>query len=174
MYKIGNVEKITWDIRDFLLLPWKRKPFNDEEQMARWREMGFTHDNFAGELIDASKPGLLPTWCWELAYKEFDYEKETLGVSMFCMKPGDIIPEHQDTYAKYRQIHNIEDPSVIWRSLVMLDDWDSGHYLEIDGVPEVNWRAGNTFTWNNDAPHIAANLGTTPRYTLQITGVKRG
>jgi hypothetical protein len=25
--------------------------------------------------------------------------------------------------------------------------------------------------WHGDTPHIAANMGQTPRYTLQITGV---
>jgi hypothetical protein len=34
----------------------------------------------------------------------------------------------------------------------------------------VSWVAGQTVEWQYDAPHMAANMGTEPRYTLQITG----
>jgi len=170
MYKIGNVTDITWDIRDFPALAWSRKPFNDASQLERWQSIGFTHANYNGLLIDASRPTDLPDWARLLAEIEFDYEN--IAVSLFCMMPGDIIPQHSDTYSRYRKVFGISDPNLIWRSLVMLDDWKSGHYLEIDGIPETRWTAGNTFTWNNDALHIAANIGTEPRYTLQVTGTR--
>lgn len=169
MYKIGNVG-VTWNVADFKNLSWTRKPFNDAKQLEAWKQAGFTHTNFNGLLVDASVPGAVPAWAWNLAREEFKYDN--LGVSIFCMMPGDIIPNHQDTYVKYRQVFNIKDPNTIWRSLVMLDDWKSGHYLEIAGIAEVNWRAGNTFTWNYDTPHMAANIGQEPRYTLQITGTR--
>lgn len=171
MHKFGNVKEITWDVNTFDSLPWKRKPFNNKEQITAWREQGFTHENFTGEMVDASTPGEIPSWAWQLARAEFDLENIT--ISMYRMQPGDIIPEHSDTYALYRKIYNIDDPAVIWRGLVMLNNWESGHYLEINGVAEVNWAAGNTFTWHNDTPHMAANLGKTPRYTLQVTGMKK-
>jgi hypothetical protein len=53
---------------------------------------------------------------------------------------------------------------------VLLEDWKPGHYLEVDGVPYVNWKAGQTSEWVYDAPHMAANIGLEDRYTLQITG----
>ena len=58
----------------------------------------------------------------------------------------------------------------ISRALVLLEDWQSGHYLEVDNNPIVNWSAGDTVEWIYDTPHMAANLGLAPRYTLQITG----
>ena len=53
---------------------------------------------------------------------------------------------------------------------MFLEDWQSGHYLELKGKPVTGWQAGFTPVWAYDAPHMAANIGATPRYTLQITG----
>jgi hypothetical protein len=58
----------------------------------------------------------------------------------------------------------------IHRAIVFLEDWASGHYLEIDGEPIIKWTAGDVVIWCYDTPHMAANMGLTPRYTLQITG----
>jgi hypothetical protein len=54
----------------------------------------------------------------------------------------------------------------------MLEDWKSGHYLEVMGVPYIGWKAGQVVEWTYDAPHMAANIGLEDRYTLQITGHK--
>ena len=58
----------------------------------------------------------------------------------------------------------------IRRALLLLEDWKPGHYLEVAGQPYVNWAAGKTVEWYYDTPHMAANLGLEPRYSLQITG----
>jgi len=51
-----------------------------------------------------------------------------------------------------------------------LEDWKSGHYFEGMGNPVTQWRAGDAVEWDYDTPHMAANIGLEPRYTLQITG----
>jgi len=53
---------------------------------------------------------------------------------------------------------------------VFLDDWQSGHYFDVDDTPVLQWRAGEGVVWENHTPHSAANVGVTNRYTLQITG----
>ena len=58
----------------------------------------------------------------------------------------------------------------IKRALLLLEDWKPGHYLEVDGKPYVNWKAGDTVEWLYSTPHMAANIGLEDRYTLQITG----
>jgi hypothetical protein len=87
------------------------------------------------------------------------------------MEPGTTIPEHIDTYSKFKEIYQLSDDTNIARALVFLEDWASGHYLELAGEPIVKWKAGDWVCWSNDLPHIAANVGTTNRYTLQITGI---
>jgi hypothetical protein len=42
--------------------------------------------------------------------------------------------------------------------------------LEIDGNPITKWSAGDWVGWNYDTQHLAANIGMTDRYTMQITG----
>jgi hypothetical protein len=54
--------------------------------------------------------------------------------------------------------------------VVFLENWSSGHYLEIGGDVITNWTAGTVVEWAYDVPHMAANIGLLPRYTLQVTG----
>jgi hypothetical protein len=79
------------------------------------------------------------------------------------------MPIHSDKYLRYAQLFNT-NPEKVCRVLVMLEDWKSGHYLEIDGRGFVNWTAGDWFMWAADVPHAASNIGIEDRYTLQITG----
>jgi hypothetical protein len=87
------------------------------------------------------------------------------------MNTGTILPTHQDTYKRYVELFNLQGQEhTIRRAIVFLEDWSSGHYLELKGKPVTGWRAGFTVVWAYDDPHMAANIGATPRYTLQITG----
>jgi hypothetical protein len=53
---------------------------------------------------------------------------------------------------------------------VFLEDWKPGHYAEYNSTAKIDWQAGDVVEWCYDAPHMAANMGLEPRYTLQITG----
>ena len=85
------------------------------------------------------------------------------------MPPGTIMPEHRDTYPRYKSLHNLDKLENICRILIFLNDWESGHYFEVDTKPVVNWTKGEYIMWRGDTPHIAANVGSTNRYTMQIT-----
>jgi hypothetical protein len=87
------------------------------------------------------------------------------------MHTGTVMPVHRDLYVKYIELFDLKGKEhTICRALVLLEDWQSGHYLEVNNKPIVDWTAGDTVEWIYDTPHMAANLGLTPRYTLQITG----
>jgi hypothetical protein len=86
------------------------------------------------------------------------------------MRPGDVIPEHGDTFQRFCKLYDISDIRQITRYIVFLETWQSGHYLEIDGAPISLWSAGEWVSWNGSTKHTAANLGSTNRYTLQLTG----
>lgn len=92
------------------------------------------------------------------------------GLSYYKMMPGDILPYHGDTYARYRAYHSVEIDH-IWRVIVFLEDWQPGFMFEIEGRPINQYRAGDFVAWQGGAEHMAGNLGRVPRYTLQITGV---
>jgi hypothetical protein len=94
-----------------------------------------------------------------------------VGTAYYRMTSGTVMPVHQDRYVKYIDLFDLKGQEhTIRRALVLLEDWHPGHYLEVMGRPYVDWTAGTTVEWIYDIPHMAANIGLEPRYTLQITG----
>jgi len=86
------------------------------------------------------------------------------------LTPGNVIPKHSDVYNYYNKKYNIIDNSKIFRILIMIEDWQSGHYLEIKDRGFTNWQAGDWVGFRLSDPHMTANLGHTNRYVIQITG----
>jgi hypothetical protein len=87
------------------------------------------------------------------------------------MTTGTVMPVHRDLYRRYIELFNLQGQEhTIRRAIVLLEDWKPGHYFEIMSHPVVNWSAGTVVQWDYDTPHMAANIGLEPRYTLQITG----
>ena len=155
---------VFWDgHRD---LPYVNEPFNDPDSLSRWRHLGYTQEKFTGDMYDMRQPE--PSWMQPFRdifnWKHFSW-------SLYRMGPGTVLPMHQDLYVRFREIYQIKNAGDIVRAIVFLEDWQSGHYFEIDNHPVVSWSAGDTVIWHNDVPHLAANMGQTDRYTLQITGV---
>ena len=161
-----GVVPVTWD-NNFKDLDYAREPFNNTQDVADWRRAGYSHEHFTGLLCDMRKT--IPQWPFEIAQQ---LGWANVGVSFYRMETCNILPSHKDTYKFYKQKYNIQDSNTIWRMIVFPEAWKTGHYLDIDGVGIVNWRAGEFVAWNNDVEHSAANIGTKPRYTVQITGCK--
>jgi hypothetical protein len=87
------------------------------------------------------------------------------------MDTGTVMPVHSDLYRRYVELFDLGGREhLIRRALLLLEDWKSGHYLEVMDQPIVGWKAGHVVEWPYDTPHMAANIGLEPRYTLQITG----
>jgi hypothetical protein len=156
-----------WDNDIFNSLSWSQKNFNDYTQQKRWEDQGYVVKSFTGchlTVMDETFPS---------KFKErFSSWKglNDVTMSLYKMETTEIMPVHFDTFSLYKKIFNLDENVDIIRTVILLKDWESGHYLEIDGDPLVGWQAGDWYTWKNQVPHMAANIGTTPRYTLQITG----
>jgi len=104
----------------------------------------------------------------------FDTAKENFAMystSMIKQNPGMVIPEHTDTYYKFKKDHGVEDDIVRW--CVFLQDWQPGHYFDLDGVPLLNWKKGDYVELREGVRHRGANVGLLPKYTAQITGLKK-
>lgn len=158
----GHMGRI-WD-DDYKFLPYKKQPVTDYE-VQTWRNMGYDYvKSFTGSMYDSKNP--MPHWVKKLE-NAFGLHKQSY--TFYKMQTLEIMPVHSDHYTTYCKM-NDADPKDVCRALLMLEDWKPGHYLEIDGVGYVNWRAGDWFLWENDVPHAAANIGVEDRYTLQITG----
>ena len=96
---------------------------------------------------------------------------ENCGYVFYKMQTNDIMPEHVDHFNTYCKVFGVERNNV-YRAVVFLEDWSSGHYFEIDKFAICNYKKGDYVLWHADVPHAASNIGTSDRYTLQITGTK--
>lgn len=166
-YTIGHVDP-WWD-NSFKNLDYTFTSYTNPKDVERWILEGYpSTTHFQGWVYDMSRP--LPEYA-HLFLNLFGWETTTL--SFFRMKPGEILPVHQDHYNTYRKIFNISDPKTIYRGIVFLEDWKSGHYFEVENHAIVNWQAGDFVFWKYNTPHMACNMGIEPRYTVQITGVNK-
>ena len=156
-----------WD-DEFKRLSYIQEPFNDLTDVARWIDQGY-HSKICGDLCDMRHE--LPTWNHRFIEYYDDLGWKNIGCAYYRMTTGTVMPVHQDLYKRYVEVFKLQGRETsIRRALVLLEDWKPGHYLEAQGIPYVNWRAGDTVEWVYDTPHMAANIGLEDRYTLQITG----
>jgi hypothetical protein len=158
---------VFWD-DTYKTLDYVHEEFNDKESLIRWQEQGYSN-KVTGWMCDMRNTQ--PNWNDKFIkiYKEFGWKD--IGTSYYRMDTGTILPTHSDLYVKYIKLFNLEGQEhTIRRAVVFLEDWASGHYAECAGKPYVKWEAGTVLEWAYDTPHLAANLGLAPRYTLQITG----
>jgi len=162
-----NIDPI-WDMKEVENLNYFFEAFNDPQTTQKWKELynkEFTIGNKADHRTQQ------PEIQTSILNEVLTYSKVKLtnpGYIWYKMNPGDVIPYHSDTYIKYCKYHNVSINKV-WRALVLLQDWQPGSVLEVDGTPINQYKAGKVVMWNSDTPHFVANYGKIPRYTLQLT-----
>lgn len=156
-----------WDDA-YIHLDYVHEEFNDPDQLLIWRNQGYAN-RFSGDMCDMRRPQ--PIWNQRFLQIFAGQGWQDIGTSYYKMTAGTVLPTHRDLYVKYISLYNLKGREhAIRRAIVFLEDWQPGHYAEYEDRPFVNWRSGDVVEWIYDAPHMAANLGTSPRYTLQITG----
>ena len=156
-----------WD-DEFKRLSYINETFNDADNLQTWLALGYAN-RFTGDMCDMRSPQ--PSW--NNRFVDIYQEKgwKDIGTSYYRMGTGTILPTHGDLYVKYIDLFKLQGQQHrIHRAIVFLEDWKSGHYFEGNGVPVTEWQAGDVVEWTYDTPHLAANMGIDPRYTLQITG----
>jgi hypothetical protein len=163
-YKFGHIDP-WWDdeFKDFL---YEYLPHKDETMVREWKAQGYANMHLNGAIHPLNDREYAQPFI-----KHFGWANA--GAALYKMNTGDILPLHKDHYVTYQRVFNITDTSVIWRAIVFMEDWKPGHYFDIDGKPFVDWKRGDYVMWNFDVLHTAFNMGTEPRYTLQITGSRQ-
>jgi hypothetical protein len=158
---------VFWD-DEYKHLSYIQEPFNDPIDVARWISQGY-QSKVCGDLCDMRHT--LPSWNHKFIEYYEDRGWKDVGCAYYCMHTGTVMPVHQDRYCRYIDLFDLRGQEhSIRRALVLLENWKSGHYLEVLDTPLVNWQAGLVVEWIYDMPHMAANIGLEDRYTLQITG----
>ena len=161
-----NIPKF-WN-NEYKDLDYRYEQFNDVESVQRWLNQGYA-EKFTGDMCDMRRPQ--PSWNQRFIdiYTEIGWKD--IGTSYYRMNTGTVLPTHQDLYLRYIQLFQLHGQEHrIRRAVIFLENWKPGHYAEYNDTPKVNWHAGDVVEWQYDLPHMAANLGLEPRYTLQITG----
>tara|TARA_B110000285_G_scaffold177636_1_gene199575 strand:+ start:681 stop:1190 length:510 start_codon:yes stop_codon:yes gene_type:complete len=150
---------------DFLDFDYKKQPLTNSSELDNWRSQGYTHDSFLGSMYNSTNP--MPKWV--------DQIPDALGMTkcgfvFYRMDQLDIMPPHVDHFDTYCRVFKVER-ELVYRAIVFLEDWKPGHYFEYDSRGIVNWKQGDYVIYSTDTPHAASNIGTSPRYTLQVTGI---
>lgn len=162
-YKFGHVD--PWWNDSFKSLDYQYIPHKDQRMVDTWLAQGYKNLNLNGAVHHLQDSEYAQPFL-----RKFPWVNQ--GAALFCMYTGDILPNHQDHFTTYKKSFAISDVSKIWRAILFMEDWQSGHYFEIAGRPVVDWKKGDFVRFNFDVPHMAYNMGTKPRYTLQITGTQ--
>ena len=163
-----HIEKFWDDEYKNLTYIWEQ--YRDPELVNHWVDMGYS-DKLSGWLCDMRQQQ--PSWNHKFIELYTSMGWKDIGTAYYRMDCGTVMPTHKDHYKKYVEVFNLEGrEDTIHRAVIFLEDWASGHYFEGPGKPVTGWQAGLVAEWQYDVPHMAANIGPTPRYTLQITGHK--
>lgn len=163
-----NLEKF-WD-DEYKSLNYIKEDFNDPFAVTDWIRQGYSAP-FGGWMCDMRSTQ--PSWNNKFIEHFKDLGWKDIGTSYYRMDTGSVLPTHSDLYIKYIELFNLQGQEhTINRAVVFLEDWQPGHYAEYLNSSYADWKAGATVEWRYDELHMAANMGLTPRYTLQITGHK--
>lgn len=158
-----------WSKNSYTSLEYENpKPFNNLRDVKKWKKLGFGGNKFSGHLCNMNKRQ--PKYSKDfIEWFERCYNAKDVGISYYMMPTGVILPTHKDTFKKYRELFKCPIKKII-RAVVFLDDWNPGHIFEIDGYSITGYKKGDYVCWKGSTPHMAANIGVTKRYTMQITG----
>jgi len=159
----GQVD-VIWN-EDYKNFSYTKQPLTDQE-LKDWRLQGYTHSSFSGAMYGGKKP--MPDWTEAIA-QQLSLKKT--GYVFYKMTTNDIMPVHVDHFRRYCDVFSVYREDV-WRAILFLEDWKSGHYFEIDNHAFCNYKKGEFVMWSADVPHAASNIGVEDRYTLQITGIR--
>ena len=157
----GKVD-VVWE-NEFKDYDYTKQPLKEEE-MENWRSLGYYHESFSGGMYDSRNP--MPEWTNTVAEQ---VGLTNAGYVFYKLTTLDIMPNHVDHFETYCKVFQV-DRNDVYRALVFLEDWASGQYLEVDHNALTSWEAGDFVLWQADVDHASANIGTTDRYALQITG----
>lgn len=108
----------------------------------------------------------------------FDWEENLLQqlpldhaiVTLTRQDPGQILPWHYDRHFMLKKLCPEQPKQKILRILVFLEDWKTGHVIQIEDDIFSHWQRGQAISWHPDTYHLAANVGLEKKWTCNITG----
>ena len=153
---------IMW-AEDYKFLPFKKK-LTDQYLLAQYFDAGYKNGkSFNCEIYENST---MPHWTKALSGIFGLFQQE---YSIFKITTLDICPPTASSVSAYCKKYESAKKD-IFHSILMLEDWQPGQYLEIDGEAIVNWVQGDWFQWQSDKKFGYSNVGTEPWYAVKVIG----
>lgn len=176
MEKIKNINwthqsgyiPVSWKADDYLQIPLVRRYHDYGQEGLGFSTAKVNYDTYGNNLgVCVPDDVEMPKVFWDLC-NHFDL-KETV-CSLSCYYPGMLLPWHSDDFPTYAKNKNVSDIQKIVRIMVFLHDQQPGHQLWVEDKCYFG-DAGYYVGWQGGTKHMAANLGETNRYVLQLTGI---
>jgi hypothetical protein len=102
----------------------------------------------------------------------FKLEPEPISYSCHVQRPGQVFPYHVDFFHRRSRFGNGDQKKLI-RLMIMLTDWEQGHFFGYGNFQYTQWKAGDVTTFHHaHVPHYSANASYTPRVMILLTGFK--
>jgi len=155
-----NYKKLLYDDKDNVSVEGRATAF--EAQNKKYHLAGYTKDNTQYKQAFPDNKDFIN-------FGKLLFDRCTVAVMQ--QAPGQVLPEHVDTFYMISKNYGV-DPDECCRINIFLEDWQSGHYFEINNTPITKWKRGDAIIIQKDEPHLSANSGMRPKYTMQVTGVK--
>ena len=138
------------DYNEYKNLGYEKHPAY-EGDITEWKRQGYTHTSFTGEMKVVKGDYI---WLNKIAE---EIGLSNCGFTFYKMSTGDIMPRHADHFNMYQKIYNVEK-SKVWRAVVVLQDWEPGHYFDIEHRAIVNYKRGEYVLFDAHCEHSAANI----------------
>lgn len=90
-------------------------------------------------------------------------------VTLTRQDPGQVLPWHYDRHFMLRRLYP-NDTRMVVRILVFMENWKTGHVLQIHNEMLYNWKRGQVMIWHPNTYHLAANIGLEKKWTCNVTG----
>ncbi len=155
---------VTWH-KEHRLLPYVR-PVLSTETIANFHNAGYITNSAINFTVEEYNEPTVPLWATDMdrIFGLFDQTLKFTRLSQY-----DVIPPHTVSITDYC-LENKADPEDVMHAVLLLEDWQPGHLLEIDGIPHTNWKKGDWFKHWADREISYANVGKKKMYMAQLVG----
>jgi hypothetical protein len=102
----------------------------------------------------------------------FKLDPEPISYSCHIQRSGQVFPYHVDFFHRRARFGKGDQKKLI-RLMIMLTDWEPGHFFGFGNFQYTHWKAGDVTTFHHaHVPHYSANASYNPRAMILLTGFK--
>tara|TARA_X000000950_G_C13786926_1_gene607678 strand:+ start:458 stop:1111 length:654 start_codon:yes stop_codon:yes gene_type:complete len=134
------------------------------KRIKEFRKWGFNeHNTISYQCFDDDYPKF---------FEKFNTVSNLINSTSYLIRqdPGQSLPWHYDTFIGYMKKYGVNSDKKIARYIVMVEDWDWGHYLLIGNSVLHQWKKGDIYLIPYRMHHTSVCAGMKPKLTLIITG----